>query len=197
MKSNVCKIKKGELNLSPLLEETEKVAKYNELSDKNALVLRLLAEELVSMLPAIVSKFDGEFWVANEGLYYELCVKIFVEHMDLITRERLIQVSKENRNSAVVGVSGRIRAMFEYMSMAGDAGMVSSAGRYGLSSNIDFSQIWSMRNCQESTKAEAGEDTEQWDEFERSILVKIADDVVVGVKHKNVNIIIKKTFEQN
>ena len=33
---------------------------------------------------------------------------------------------------------------------------------------------------------------EKWDEFERSILVKLADDVEVGVKGKSVTITIKK-----
>ena len=38
-------------------------------------------------------------------------------------------------------------------------------------------------------------EAKEWDEFERSILVKLADDVVVGVKGKNVSIIIKKKFQ--
>ena len=42
-------------------------------------------------------------------------------------------------------------------------------------------------------KDEAAEG-EAWDEFERSIIAKVADDVVVGVKGKTVNISIKKNF---
>ena len=194
MQSNVCKINKGDTDLSHLLRETEKVALYNELSHKETLSLRLLAEELVSMLPSIVSKFDGEFWITNNGDYYEVCVRIFVENMTAATRERLIHVSKSNRNSAVVGVSGRIRAVFDYMSMASDEGVISPAGKFGMSTNIDFSKIWSMKECCERTKEEAEAKKEPWDEFERSILVKIADDVVVGVKNHDVSIIIKKDF---
>lgn len=43
MESNIYKIKKGETDLFPLLKETEKVAKYNELTEKETLSLRLLA----------------------------------------------------------------------------------------------------------------------------------------------------------
>ena len=61
MKSNIYKIKKGDTDLSPLLAETEKVSKYNKLTEKETLYLRLLAEELVSMLPFIVENYSGEF----------------------------------------------------------------------------------------------------------------------------------------
>ena len=194
MESNVYKIKKGALDLRPLLEESEKVAKYNGLSEKDSLSLRLLAEELVSMLPSIISDFDGEFWIVNDGNYYELCVKVFVETMDMFTRERLINVSKDNRNAAIVGVSGRIRAVFDYMAMSNDSDIVSPVGKYGMGTNVDFSHIWSMKEYRERAKEENGESKEKWDEFERSILVKLADDVTVGVKGKTVNIIIKKNF---
>ena len=190
MQSNVYNIRKDALNLQPLLEEAEKVAVYNTLSGKDALSLRLLAEELVSMLPSIVSGFDGEFWIANEGNCYEICVRVFVEDMDVSTRERLIKVSTDNKNSSVVGLSGRIRAVFDHMAMVGDKRITSPAGKYGMATDIDFSQIWSMKEYRENVK---GESEEKWDEFEKSILVKIADDVIVGVSGKKVEIIIKKT----
>ena len=193
MESNVCKIKKGSQDLTALLEETEKVAVYNELTGKKALSLRLLAEELVSMLPSIVESYDGEFWIVNDGDRYELCVKVNVADMDVDTRERLIAVSKDNKNSSVVGISGKIRAVFDYMAMGSDNPMISPAGRYGLATSIDFSQLWSLKQYQDSLKEAAAEKVE-WDEFERSILVKLADDVTVGVKGKCVNIIIKKSF---
>ena len=192
MKSNVYKIKKGDMDLRPLLDEAEKVAAYNELSAKDTLSLRLLAEELVSMLPFIVADFDGEFYIVNEGSYYELCVKVLVESMNISTREKLINVSKDNRNAASVGLSGKIRAVFDYMTMSRDSDITSPTGKYGMTTNIDFSQIWSMREYQESVKEENGK--EKWDEFERSILVKLADDVTVGVKGQNVSIVIKKNF---
>ena len=191
MKSNVCKIEKGTQDLALIFAESEKVAKYNALGHKQALQLRLLCEELVNMLPSIVSNFSGEFWIENKDNYYELCVSVKVDNMDVATRERLIKVSKNNKNASVVGITGKIRAVFDYMAMGGDDPLISPAGRYGFSSNIDFTQIWSLQEYRDCVMQEPGE---AWDEFERSIIVKIADDVLVGVKGKNVNIIIKKTF---
>ena len=193
MQSNVCKIEKGSQKLDEIFLESEKVAKYNELDRKQTLQLRLLCEELVNMLPSVVSNFSGEFWIENSGDEYELCVNVSVESMDMETRDRLIKVSKSNRNSSVVGITGKIRAVFDYMAMGGEASMMAPTGRYGMTANIDFSQIWSLRQYQDSVRKD-GEEATEWDEFERSILVKVADDVIVGVKGKNVSIIIKKKF---
>ena len=193
MKSNVCKIEKGARSLDGIIIESEKVARYNELDHKQAMQLRLLCEELINMLPSIVSSFSGDFWIENQEKSYELCVKVSVEGMDITTRERLINVSKNNKNSSVVGITGKIRAVFDYMAMGAEEPMVSPAGRYGFSSNIDFSQLWSLNDYKTYVQGE-GESTPEWDELERSIIVKIADDVLVGVKGKTVNVIIKKIF---
>ena len=193
MKSNVCKIEKGTQDLNLIFCECEKVTAYNALGHKQSLQLRLLCEELVNMLPAILSDFSGTFLIENQGSSYELRATIQVADMDLDTRERLIAVSKANKNASVVGISGKIRAVFDYMAMGRSDPMLSPAGRYGFSTNIDFSQLWSLQQYRDSVKDEAAEG-EAWDEFERSIIAKVADDVVVGVKGKTVNIILKKTF---
>ena len=112
--------------------------------------------------------------------------------MDIDTRERLIKVSKNNKNASVVGITGKIRAVFDYMTIGGSDPRVSPAGKYGFSTNIDFSQLWSLKEYRENLEKEA--ESPEWDEFERSIIVKIADDVLVGVQGKNVNVIIKKHF---
>ena len=194
MQSNIHKFEKGTRIFDEIFAESEKVAKYNELSHRHALELRLLCEELVNMLPSIVSDFSGEFWIENQNDYYELCVKVFIENMDFDTRERLINVSKNNKNSAAVGISGKIRDAFEYMTIVGNDPMISPAGRFGFSSNIDFSQIWSLKQYQEKVQENAEIETEAWDEIEKSIIAKLADDVIVGIKGKTVNIIIKKKF---
>lgn len=193
MESNVFKILKGTEDLHPVLEEAEKVAKYNDLDKKETLSLRLLAEELVSMLPSIVENYSGEFWIVSNGPHYELCVKFNVEGMNVSTRERLIGVSKSNKNASVVGISGRIREVFDYMSVGSDDAVISPAGKYGFATSFDFSHLWSLKQYQDNVKKDAAEQS-KWDEFERSILVKLADDVTVGVKGKSVSINIKKSF---
>ena len=193
MKSHVHKIKKGTEVLDEIFVESEKVAKYNELNHKQALQLRLLCEELVNMLPAIVSNFSGDFWIETKDDAYELCVSVSVDDMDAETRDRLIQVSKNNKNASVVGITGKIRAVFDYMAMGSNDPMISPAGRYGFGTSIDFSQIWSLQQYRNGLQ-KGEKESKEWDEFEKSIIAKIADDVIVGVQGKNVNMIIKKKF---
>lgn len=194
MKSNTCKIAKGTTVLDDIFKESEKVAIYNALNHKETLQLRLLCEELVNMLPAIISNFSGEFWIENRDNYYEICLKVLVEDMDIVTRERLIKVSKNNKNSSAVGITGKIRAVFDYMVTSEHDPALSPEGRFGFAEGIDFSQLWSLQAYRNGVCEMSDAESVKWDEFERSILVKLADDVLVGVKGKNVNIIIKKTF---
>ena len=191
MKSHVHKIEKGAQVLDAIFTECEKVSIYNELEHKQSLQLRLLCEELVNMLPFLVSDFNGEFWIETCGDEYQLCVSVSVEDMDFLTRERLIKVSKDNKNSSAVGITGKIRAVFDYMVMGSDDPMLSPAAKCGFATNIDFSQLWSLQMYRDSDQEEADKRNE-WDEFERSIIGKLADDVIVGVRGQKVSMIIKK-----
>lgn len=195
MKSNVCKLQKGAVDLHPILAETERVALYNELSQKEALWLQLLAEELVGLLLMLVKNFDGEFWIESRGTSYELHAKMSVEDMDLETRDELIKISSNRKNAASVGIIGKICAVFDYMALGGnESEMLSPAGRYGLSTTVDFSQLWSLQQYRDHLSAD---EVLQWDELEKSIIAKLADDVTVGVRRKTVTVIIKKNFEVN
>ena len=66
MKSNVCKIEKGNNGLEAIFKESEKVAKYNNLTHKQTLQLRLLCEEIDGMLPNIIDDFEGCLWIDFE-----------------------------------------------------------------------------------------------------------------------------------
>lgn len=190
MKSNVCKINKGNVNILAILQETEKVTAYNGLEKREALYIRLLAEELVSMLPALVKKFDGEFWLENDGADYELHVKMSIEDMDADTRNELIKVSTNNKNAFSAGITGKICSVFDCMILGGnDTMLVSPAGEYGMTTNVDFSNLWSLREYRNDVEKNQNDN---WDEFEKSIIGKLADDVIVGVRGRKAEIIIKK-----
>lgn len=67
MKSNECKMGRDGAGIDDILTEVEKSADYNGLNDKQSLRLRLLAEELVKMLPELVEYFTRSFWVESGG----------------------------------------------------------------------------------------------------------------------------------
>ena len=198
MKSNICVIKRGGLGLENILTEVDKVTKYNSLDKKEALRLRLLAEELVGMLPGLVKNFDGCFWLQNDERKYELHVELSVEGLSKEKKEQLISVSASNKNAAASGFMGKIRDIAENMLLFSDdpsrTHFLEADFLYGCdAADFHYSYAWSLDYYMEKQRVKKDSGNE-WDELEKSIVAKLADDVIVGVRGKNVEIIIKKEF---
>ena len=195
MKSNICEIKKGGIGLTNILVEVEKVTSYNSLDKKQALRLRLLAEELTGMLPELVENVDGMFWVENDGNKYELHVELAVNSLSKEKKKSLIAVSSNNKNAAAVGFMGKIRDIAQNMLLYFDdpntyAMPFHCYGEYDIDSY--YSYYWTLDNYMSQRENKINKD--EWDQLEKSIVAKLADDVIVGVKGKKVDIIIKKEF---
>jgi hypothetical protein len=195
MISNVCKIEKGIKDLSKILKESEKVAVYANLDEKQTLLLRLICEELDGLLPNIVDDFNGKFWIEYEKGVCKVNAQINIENLNVEEKEELIKISTSKKNSAAKGIVGKIRDAIENLLLNENAKMaLSSSGGYclhegyfGASAGTPF---WSLSNY----KSNAEENSEEWDELEKSIINNIADDVLVGVKGKCAHIIIVKNF---
>lgn len=199
MISNVHNIKKGQDDLGAILSETERVAAYNELERKQALHLRLLAEELVSMLPELLDRFEGKFWIETEDNVYKMAVSLLTDEMNTELRDELIGVSKSGKNAAAVGIMGKIRCAVEGLIMDMSVNDVYYMPMAGIDvipmqyADMVYSRCWSLN--QYRTNAEENKQAEAWDELEKSIIANIADDVIVGVKGNRADIIIIKKFD--
>ena len=198
MKSNVCSIENGTKDLAKILKESEKVAVYNELTHKQALQLRLICEEIDGMLPKLVNEFDGDLWIEYEE---GVCkVKVSIEFAEFTTEKKkdLIDIAKNKKNAAAVGIAGKIRSAVENIfldeeniqsyAMSSDAFRMAT----GHTDNMNYSYYWSLEQYRNNVQKE--EKTEAWDELEKSVIASIADDVVVGVKGKRAEIVITKKF---
>lgn len=199
MKSNICTIKKGGLGLENILSEVEKVAVYNGLQNKEALRLRLLAEELTGMLPELVKNFDGYFWVENNGNKYELHTELVVDGLSMEKKQAMIEMSAKKKNAAVSGFMGKVRDIAEnmllYSQEPGVNAYYTTGYMYGYAiADISYSYAWTLQNYISQQKGKITENTAEWDQLEMSIVAKLADDVIVGVKGRKVEIVIKKEF---
>lgn len=199
MKSNICTIKKGGLGLETIMTEVEKVAAYNGLQKKEVLRLCLLAEELTGMLPELVENFDGCFWVENCENKYELHTEFFVDSLSLEKKQALIAVSATKKNAAAKGFMGKIREIAQNMllnsEVSSDEGYFAPEYLIGYdSTDVSYTYAWTLEHYIEQQKNKAQSTEEAWDQLEKSIVAKLADDVVVGVRGKKVEIIIKKEF---
>jgi hypothetical protein len=199
MKSNTCVVKRGGLGLENILTEVEKVIEYNGLPKKEALRLRLLAEELVGMLPELMKNFEGYFWLQNNENQYELHVELSVGGLSKEKKEQLISVSASKKNAAASGFMGKIRDIAQNMLLFSDepsrACFFESEClyEYGVA-DIHYTYAWSLENYLEQQKQIENNRGDEWDQLEKSIVAKLADDVVVGVRGQKVEIIIKKIF---
>ena len=204
MKSNVCKIDNGTKDLAAILRESEKVAEYNELTHKQALQLRLICEEIDGMLPNIINDFSGDFWIDFEDGVCRVNVSLRFEEFTAKKKEELVAIAKNKKNASVTGVVSSIRSLLEDIFMEEDSfegGVMSLESRYFLADyynsmdyypGVSYSRMWSLDQYRNNVKAE--QKTDKWDELEKSVLASVADDVIVGVKGKQADIIIVKKF---
>lgn len=207
MKSNVCAIQKGGHGLETILTEVEKVAAYNGLQKKEALRLRLLAEELTGMLPELIENFEGSFWMQNDENKYELHVELFVDSLSREKKQSLIAVSAAKKNTAASGFMGKIRDIAENMLLRSEEACESSMyhteymhdDTYMYDYCPDgfhhhYTYAWTLERYMAQQKEKLSSNAAEWDQLEKSIVAKLADDVIVGVRGRKVEIIIKKEF---
>lgn len=195
MKSDLCKLTRNTVSLKNILQESEKAAAYANLDKKEVLNLRLMAEELIGMLPELLDFSDGEFWIECEGKKFELHVSLVPnEALTFEKRERLLSVSSDGKNAAAVGIMSKIKIAATFMMIDYEKNFQtgSSFYSYGLGGNLDLQcPIWTLTNYRQNVSKEKDE---KWDELEKSIIANIADDVSVGLQGSKVEITVKKTF---
>ena len=193
MKTNRISVDQHNFSLNAVLCEVEKVAAYNGLEGKQALHLRLLAEELMGMVPELLEYCGGNFWIECDDSEVDLCVELSALTMSTELRDNLIDISKSKKNSAAKGIMGKIRAVVDYMVYPDETQMYDAFFvKYGLESAVLMDDTWSLANYKNNVGENHNE--EAWDELEKSIVSKIADDVTVGVQGKKVKIVVKKKF---
>ena len=195
MKSNLCALTNEANQLNAVFAEVEKCTSYNDLDKKSSLRVRLLAEELVGMLPELLEHTSGCFWIENDGKKYELHVSVRAAETGFNTREKLIAVSTSGKNAAATGIMGKIRAAAEMMLFPSDDDvLISDFYDIGLESSTSFGHMWSLRHYADQVQVNSKAKAQEWDELEKSIVAKLADDVIVGIKGKQVDIIVRKEF---
>ena len=192
MKSNIIKINQEQDNLNKIFSEVKKTAVYAELDTKQTLRAQLIAEELVGMLDELSGDFEGEFWVEQNDLCFLFTVQLYInENMDKQTKRRFINVSSDKKNSAAKGIMGKIRDIVENMLYPENAVYSADFIAYQLETAVLLDDEWTLTRYRDSQK----ENEEPWDELEKSIIANLADDIIVGVKGKQANIVVVKKFK--
>ena len=97
MKTDVITVSAKGQRMGAALEQVEKVAAYKELSQKDALHLRLLTEEMMGMMRSITGEPEGQFWIEDEDERKARCAAALADN-DRETALALIKAIRIHRD---------------------------------------------------------------------------------------------------
>ena len=204
MKTDVIEINALGEGMAQALEQTEKAAQYRGLGSREALRLRLLSEEMMGMMRTIVGEGRASYWVESEEKRFGLHLAMGTR-MNADLREELLKTATSGRNAAVKGFMGRIKDIFVRFSEP-DGGSISPTD-YGFSyvdvSSFDASMGvtthgmlygWSMKEYKNAVAEHREEAADKWDELEKSITAKLADEIKIFIRGNTVEMVVEKSF---
>lgn len=177
MKSDVISIDNNGNGFDEVMKEVEKVSAWNNLERKNQIHLQLLAEEMLSLARSITGEMKASFWIENTGNNYELHMTTKTE-MDAEKRYLLLESSSSHKNEAAKTILGVLREVVEMMMIPPTVAPYHP--QFDLMSDIPNGVY---------------KDQPLWDGYERSILLKVADNVKVGIRGDQVDICVLKSFQ--
>ena len=201
MKSDVIYVTNDGTGCDDALAQAEAVARFRMLDKKSSMHLRLLTEEMIGMMRALTGEREGDFWIDDEGGTASLHLQVRTP-MNGDMRKKLLAASTSGANSAVKGVSGKLRDLLERFIEPADGSIASDlvtgmdfaymGGDYGTLA-VASAGLWSM-NRYRAAAEEGRTPKEDWDELEKSVVSKLADDVQIGISGQNVEMVITKKF---
>ena len=194
MKSDVIPVSGEAGSVEKALDEADRVAAYKGLSHKGAIHLRLLTEEMMGMMRSLTGERVGRFWIEDEDGAFHLHLSVETL-MDIQKRQQLLEASTSGRNEAATGIMGRIRDFFEgggetdaaYAAVPLMMCGIENAGAHALG-GLD----WSLALCRDNLSQDRQQNSEAWDELEKSVVSHVADDIRVSIRGDQVEMIIDK-----
>lgn len=198
MKTDVILVSSKGTQIETVLSQVEKVAAYKGLTGKNALHLRLLTEEMMGMMRSITGETEGKFWIEDEENVYQLHLQV-TTRMDSGKRDQLLSAASTGKNESAKGLMGRLRDFFDRGADEDIASFTSPLllpGVYEHSSTPTLDWEWSMMRYEDALSYRIKENDakarEAWDELEKSVVAKVADDVKVSIRGRTVEMTIVK-----
>ena len=196
MKTDVISVSSRGSRMESALLQADKVAAYKGLSAKDALHLRLLAEEALGLMRSITGETDGLFWIEDRDDEYELHLQVQAA-LSEDRRARLLSISSSGKNESAKGLMGRLRAFFDWDSDE-DTAACSSLFLPDMleSSSPMLDWEWSMKRYESILSSRIVQDApgaqEAWDELEKSVVKNVADDVRIYIRSGTVELVILK-----
>lgn len=173
MKSDVIKIDNSGNGFQDALIQTTKSAQFRNLSHKETLQLRLCAEEMLSLARSVTGEMQASFWVESTGKQFDMHLSTKTV-MDREKRENLLASATTRKNEAAATFLGKLRDAFE-QAMLSDV-------------------TYSIPEDALDDLANHPIEIPEWDEYEQSILRKVADEVKIAIRGDMVDMTITKKY---
>lgn len=205
MKTNKITVNSNGYGMEKALDEVEEFSKAMGFDERSARRARLLAEETMSMVRAIVEDFVAGFWMESTPECKCELHLVADSPMNYNKKQELIEVSTTKSNEASVGIMGKIKDFIEdsLYNMKDGTSVVMGDSHFMTMGGVAMATdtyTWSLEKYRRDLKkADSQTESEEdeygdLDELEKSIVANIADDVRVSVSGNRIEMIIRKNF---
>ncbi len=155
--------------------EAGKTAAYNGLSEQDTMRMKLITEEMLSLVRMVTGEDRMSFWIESEGGTHQFHLTAETV-MDADKRQDLILSASNRKNDAAGSLLGKLRDRYEQA-------MLAKPDRHE-----DIPQDFL------NDVAYHPEDDPEWDRCERSVLRRLADDIRIGIRGGRVDMTVTKRF---
>ena len=196
MKTNVIPIRSDLSGRTEAMREAERFSAYYGLTGKDAMHIRLLTEESISMVNGIIRGFEGTFWLESEptpsGILCRICVAADVR-VNEGQEDQLLHMATYGKNEEASGILGKIRELFRWSMRQADAESFAQSNMIDnwFAMGVRDDAYWSLRQYTKRVQ-EAAPGGEEWDELEKSIIARLSDEVRVGIRAERAEVMIEK-----
>ncbi len=197
MKSDVIHVTNTGVGTEDALAQADATAAFKTLDKKQSMHLRLLTEEMMSLVHALTGEKEADFWIETEKDQFQLHLTT-ITNMNSRKRSQLLSASTSGKNASAKGILGKFRDLLERSLEPVDDSLTNYYPSGWLYPGMDSTMIattpnvWSFNQYRDSIGEESA--PEVWDELEKSILAKLADEVTINIDNDIVNMVVFKTF---
>ncbi len=196
MKSDIIHVSSKGEGAEDALNQADATAAFKGLNKKQSMHIRLLTEEMMSLVQALTGEKEADFWIETKKDEFMLHLKT-ITIMNTEKRSQLLATSTSGKNSSAKGVLGKLRDLLERSLEPANDTIVNYYPAGWTYSAMDPTtmiattpNVWSFNQYKESIK----ETEEEWDELEKSIVAKIADEVTISIDGDVVEMTVFKKF---
>ena len=165
-------------NVQIALSHIEGLGRIQGLSHKDALHLRLLTEEVLSIVSIAVTDFTAKLWAESEGKIFKIVLEANVD-TSVDATGKLLSLSSTGKNEANQGLGQKIASIF----------------RIGVGGKTEDDYSWSLNSYKKEIQKHP-DPSVKIENMEKSIIANLASDVRVSIKNGKALMIVEKKFNE-